>query len=345
MGQISGDYALLSSPSETWLADTPFGQSRATLEDKAWEREKKRRKIIRERLQKRLEQDILQALSEQHSPTNASSAGNTTITASNQSVQVAELPKLSSSGTFDWHLPPLRNEYTLSDPILYSNDTMIVIVLSARANFERRAVIRETWGRNHALYFVIGAPVLPEDDAIQTRLLQEQEQYTDILDSRHPDLYSGLPWKVRFAYQWITIRLPRVEWLVKVDDDTIVRVDTLQQAFLRSFNPNIPMVIGKIVERSAVAKAGKWKETNYKEYFYPFWPQGSCVSPDDVSTMTVSVSLCSLPRSLPSRAMWYLESSQAILPAWSRERLPTIKARTFPSAFGSTKRRPMNSNR
>jgi Galactosyltransferase len=223
---------------------------------------------------------------------------------------------------FNYSQPALRNPYTLTDPHLYKNDTVIVLVLSARDNFDRRRAIRETWGKDHPVYFVVGGPFLHESDGsriqstaadasqqqrdlangtsvnsdpfaesnatnhppplagraldVQNRLVEEQERFHDLLDSRHPDSYRSLTHKLRFGYTWVLHHHPHVEWLVKVDDDTVVRVDTLATAFLKNFNPNVPMVIGRIIEDSPVHRTGKWAELVYPKPHYPFWPQGSC---------------------------------------------------------------------
>jgi Galactosyltransferase len=223
---------------------------------------------------------------------------------------------------FNYTQPALRNPCTLPDPRLYENDTVIVLVLSARDNFDRRRAIRETWGKDHPVYFVVGGPFLQESNGsripitaanasqqqrdlmngtavhngssvdsnatdhppllagraldVQRRLEEEQETFHDLLDSRHPDSYRSLTHKLRFGYTWVLQRHPRVEWLVKVDDDTVVRVDTLATAFLRNFNPTVPMVIGRIIEDSPVHRTGKWAELVYPKPRYPFWPQGSC---------------------------------------------------------------------
>lgn len=223
---------------------------------------------------------------------------------------------------FNYSQPAPRNAYTLADPSLYENDTVLVLVLSARDNFDRRNAIRETWGKDHPVYFVVGGPFLQESDEtripnatadasrqqrdlangttvrsdpstdsnatnhspllagraldVQKRLVEEQEQFHDLLDSRHPDSYRSLTHKLRFAYAWVLRHHPRVEWLVKVDDDTVVRVDTLSTAFLTNFNPNVPMVIGRIIKDAPVHRTGKWAELVYPKSHYPFWPQGSC---------------------------------------------------------------------
>lgn len=283
MNQLYGtDYFLLSGAAEQLFSDVVTREQRMTLEERGWEREKMRSQIIRDRLEQhqRKQQRQVDDPSLARVLTNSSTDA-ATSSYSNETADSAagDPPTIPNSGKFDWHLSPVRNKYSLSEPHRYRNDSLVVIVLSARSNFDRRAAIRETWGRRHPVYFVIGGPVLPEDNQVQTNLLLEQARHHDLMDALHPDTYSSLPYKLRFAYRWITLNLPHVDWLVKVDDDTVVRVDTLQNAFLRSFNPRIPMVIGKIIERSPVAREGKWREIDYPESHYPFWPQGSCVSP------------------------------------------------------------------
>jgi hypothetical protein len=187
----------------------------------------------------------------------------------------AALPLLPKpDGTFDYHEPPIRTKYSLPDPILHETETMIVLVPSARENAERRAAIRETWAHGHAVYFILGGP-FTANDPNQRALENEQSSFHDLLDTLHPDTYAALPYKLKYAYTWVTSMLPRVEWIVKVDDDTVVRVDSLRN-FLAKFNPNVPTVIGRIIEASGVAKTGKWAEYKYPHAQYPYWPQGSC---------------------------------------------------------------------
>jgi hypothetical protein len=180
---------------------------------------------------------------------------------------------------FDYSQPTVPSNTTLKDPTAdYSTANTIVFVLSARGNFQRRAVIRQTWGLNHAVYFVIGGPppLISSSRQIQHRLVLEQATHHDLLDSIHPDSYRSLPHKLRFAYQWILQRWPQVQWLVKVDDDSVARIDTLQRVVLDPLNPAIPIVVGCIMVDELVLRQGKWAEENYPEARYPYWPQGSC---------------------------------------------------------------------
>jgi len=179
---------------------------------------------------------------------------------------------------FDYNQKMVRTKTTLSDPTAdYSANVHVILVLSARENFQRRAVIRKTWGRDHAIYFVIGGKPESEQQAkVQGQLEKEQKQHHDLLDSVHPESYKSLPHKVKFAYQWILKNCPRVQWLTKVDDDTVVRVDTLQRVLLNKLNSLEPIVVGRIVSDSPVYREGKWAETKYQPDTYPNWPQGSC---------------------------------------------------------------------
>jgi hypothetical protein len=113
--------------------------------------------------------------------------------------------------------------------------------------------------------------------SIQDRLVQEQATHQDLIDSIHPDSYRGLPHKLKFAYQWILKNWPTVQWLVKVDDDTVVRMETLQTVVLDTLNPAQPIVAGRIMVDAPVHTTGKWAELLYTESeTYPYWPQGSC---------------------------------------------------------------------
>jgi hypothetical protein len=194
-------------------------------------------------------------------------------------------PNVPADGTnFDYNQPAVRcnapGTTTLSEPTAdFSTAKTIVFVMSARQNFEQRAVIRETWAKDHAVYFVVGG--LPASElktpAVQDRLVQEQVTHQDLMDSIHPESYRSLPHKLKFSYQWIVTRWPDVQWLVKVDDDTVARIDTLESVVLDMLNPAQLIVVGEIVVGDKVHKTGKWAELLYtKARTYPYWPRGSC---------------------------------------------------------------------
>ena len=174
---------------------------------------------------------------------------------------------------------------------------LAVIVLSRRSNFERRQVIRETWAKGHnTVYFIVGGPQpndledmdLKNASSTSRRVFQEQETYGDLLDTIAPDSYKGLPYKLHYAIQWVARQqcspppqqkqnyATRFEWILKVDDDVVVRLQTLQYYILRKFNPVTPIVIGRMEPNSKVHRTGKWAEDpKWVDEEYPPWAYGS----------------------------------------------------------------------
>lgn len=205
-------------------------------------------------------------------------------------------PLLRSNNINDsWPAPRLTQEST------------VILVLSARSHIELRQVIRETWGNGHDnVYFVIGqyCPVnkahrkdqltcedMPLGDNQQSRhdewyekrmklesqvLREEQEHYRDMLWTPSPESYRGLPHKLKEGYQWVVNSLPNTKWIVKADDDTVVRVTSLGKYLENTVTYTKPTVIGKLEYEGTVWQDGRWKETKYHHDKYPPFPLGSC---------------------------------------------------------------------
>lgn len=183
----------------------------------------------------------------------------------------------SLGGHIDYTGVAMPNSNTLRDPHIYPhNNTLVTVVLSARQNFQQRQTIRDTWGRNHAIYFVIGGPSPGENVAVQLSLVKEQARFRDMIDSIHEESYRSLPYKLRFSYSFIVQKMPKVRWILKVDDDMMARIDDLHTALLQNLNHERAVVAGRIIANVSVKKQGKWAETKYQKETYPLWPQGSC---------------------------------------------------------------------
>ena len=155
-------------------------------------------------------------------------------------------------------------------------------------------------------------------------LQQEQAVHQDLIDSIHPDSYRSLPHKLKFGFQWIaqnyyynrhhhhhhhhqrrtnignnndndnnprtsttTASLP--EWILKVDDDMLVRnVSLIEQVLLEwdvsslsslSARPrdDSMIVLGQIQLNTTVQRKGPWAESPaFTQGTYPPWPKGSC---------------------------------------------------------------------
>jgi Galactosyltransferase len=198
------------------------------------------------------------------------SAGNTT--------KPPELPFQPSK--YNYSLTPVRTPWNLpTTPKPAMDDSNIcIVVLSCRSNFEQRQAIRETWGQNQTnIFFIIGGPEpdnqndkdWKDPNSTSTRLWKENELYGDLLDTIHPDTYRGLPYKLFYAVQWIATHkdMQHIQWILKADDDVVVRPNTLRYYVTRNLNPLAAIVIGRIEPNSTPHRTGKWAED-------PRWPEG-----------------------------------------------------------------------
>ena len=183
--------------------------------------------------------------------------------------------------------------------------TMAVLVLSRRDVFETRQVIRETWANDHTnVFFVLGTccPIPPSfrkqwtcsqdrvpsekeqktwDAQCQTmdkRLSEEQAGHGDLIRIEEVDVYRHLPHKLKNAYAW-AVEHTSAKWFVKIDMDSVVRVDTLEHYLTTTYDASKPVLISAGINKaSGVPSGGKWAEFPHinKLYTkYPPWPNGA----------------------------------------------------------------------
>lgn len=104
-------------------------------------------------------------------------------------------------------------------------------VLSHISNFQNRQDIRQTWGSNACVYFLVAIPVLP---MMSAKVLQEASEYQDLLiiqsDEKYGGVNSSLPLKVAAWFNFVHSFLPQVTNIVKTDDDSYVKIHETQAA-------------------------------------------------------------------------------------------------------------------
>jgi Galactosyltransferase len=183
---------------------------------------------------------------------------------------------------FSWELAPLPTNHSgvfetffLPPPRVQPNVTTAVVVLSSHENFLRREAIRKTWGIRYMTFFVVGHSRNDETtDDDHRQLIAEQMMYADLIEVPLVESYAKLPEKVVQAYRWTLLHIPKVRWIVKVDDDSFVRPASLNR-YLDKYNSDVPILIGKIIPHSRPAQSGKWAEHEWLPEFYPYWAIGS----------------------------------------------------------------------
>ena len=193
--------------------------------------------------------------------------------------------QLSSNG-----LPPL------------SDNDVVVLVMSARNDVERRKAIRESWARGHTdVFFMVGdkacaippsyrttawsceakGPVpfdvqTPYDTKVageDALLKDEAEAHSDLILLPMVDYYRALPRKLKEMYRW-ALDHTEAKWMVKVDDDAVARIPELE-TMLAKQDANKLVVMGNIQRGSGVPRSGKWAEPDFIGPKYPSFANGA----------------------------------------------------------------------
>ncbi|CAD5222981.1 unnamed protein product [Bursaphelenchus okinawaensis] len=143
---------------------------------------------------------------------------------------VLQMRMLSKNDEFVAEFKDKIFEYTMNPPVwLCTKIDMLVIVLSAPKNFEKRQKVRDTWmydkhPANILVRFIIGETT---DKEISEKLLKEQCQYNDIIRYKFTDSYGLLPIKVHASFSYYNKYCSKAKYLLKTDDDTIIELTRL----------------------------------------------------------------------------------------------------------------------
>ena len=113
--------------------------------------------------------------------------------------------------------------------IKFSKFSLVILVLSAPANKERRLLIRQTWALNLPktvkVLFVLGTKFRPHE--IKTMLNEERKFNKDLIILPNlADTYKQLTIKTIESMKWINENMA-FDYLLKIDDDTFVRVNEI----------------------------------------------------------------------------------------------------------------------
>ncbi len=130
-------------------------------------------------------------------------------------------------------LPRECLQYLINPTYVCSNkDVNIVAYVNTRVdNFEKRKLIRDTWGSQKLFnqigfrtVFIVGITL---DDATQFELLQESIKYNDVIQGNFIDNYDNLTLKGISALHWIERYCNTTKFVLKIDDDMFLNTFTL----------------------------------------------------------------------------------------------------------------------
>jgi galactosylxylosylprotein 3-beta-galactosyltransferase len=142
---------------------------------------------------------------------------------------------------------------------------LVVMIITGPENMARRNVIRQTWlssiPHNIKCVFVVGTEQLtPEKFA---KLNQEDRDYHDMLLLKDTqDEYKKLTTKVVDAFTWLDTNV-NYKFVLKVDDDTFVRVQNVYDELRTKHKDNGALYWGYFTGDARVKKSGPWMEPDW----------------------------------------------------------------------------------
>ena len=162
---------------------------------------------------------------------------------------------------------------------------LVVYVHSSADHFQRRDVIRRTWG-NVAQYdgvdvrrvFVLGRPssaASPNATRLQRRIVAESTEHGDIVQEDFVDSYANMTYKAVAGLHWVSQHCRRARFVLKTDDDVFVNMFTLVELLSDARLAGMRRVLlcnrWWAIAHSQVARDGKWG-TPSSDWRYGDWP-------------------------------------------------------------------------
>lgn len=167
---------------------------------------------------------------------------------------------------------------------------LLIFVTSHIKNFERRSVIRKTWGNRSIasdmkIMFLVG---LSEKLALLELLESESKEYKDVLLGNFFEDFYLLTYKIQMSFEWAS-KYCEFKFLLKTDDDVFVDILRLLRLLKHKRFPSSFFYGGDAQRKSTVWRDGKYgvHESEYKNSFYPPYCSGAgyIISQDVVRKM------------------------------------------------------------
>ncbi|EDV33439.1 uncharacterized protein Dana_GF20798 [Drosophila ananassae] len=220
-----------------------------------------------------------------------------------QTISVESIMRDYTSVSNEEHLMDFVNfSYIMEQPPCEMETKGLIFVHSAPKNFEKRALIRETWGSADSIeqspLRIIFALGKVESDIVQSTLENEQTLFGDLMQGNFLDGYFNVTYKHVMGLKWFHTHCESAKLLIKVDDDIFVNTGELIENLLEptTNNRTLDIILQQrdnllfcsLKNHDPVARSyrSKWR-VSYKEYsdaFYPAFCPGFAIvyTPDTV---------------------------------------------------------------
>ncbi|XP_006876388.1 PREDICTED: UDP-GlcNAc:betaGal beta-1,3-N-acetylglucosaminyltransferase 3 [Chrysochloris asiatica] len=132
---------------------------------------------------------------------------------------------------------------------------LLLVIKSSPANYERREMVRRTWGREREVrgvqlrrLFLVGTASNELEALKVNRLLAlEARMHGDILQWDFHDSFFNLTLKQVLFLQWQETQCSNASFLFNGDDDVFAHTDNIV-AYLQDHNPNQHLFVGHLIE-------------------------------------------------------------------------------------------------
>ncbi|GCC23208.1 lactosylceramide 1,3-N-acetyl-beta-D-glucosaminyltransferase A [Chiloscyllium punctatum] len=161
---------------------------------------------------------------------------------------------------------------------------LLLFVKTSPENRPRRDAIRKTWGNEHYIYsefkanikvlFVLGVYKDPSQrEAIQSRLLVEDLQHSDLIQQDFYDDFYNLTLKLIFQFKWANSFCQNAKFVMSSDDDVFVHTPNLVKYLLQLDKGIRNFWIGRVHRGAPPVRNKKSKYyVSYDMYQWPAYP-------------------------------------------------------------------------
>ena len=160
-----------------------------------------------------------------------------------------------------------------------SSFTLLVLIITAANNFQKRLLIRNTWAisdSNIKFVFLLG---LTNDLIIESKIQMEFMAFDDIVQANFVDSYTNLTLKTIVGMKWAAIYCSNSKFILKIDDDMVLNANPLLNYLEQIQNKYTKNTIFGMVYKNAPVcrdKSSKFyvDKKDFEKDFYPDYLDG-----------------------------------------------------------------------
>ena len=149
---------------------------------------------------------------------------------------------------------------------------LVILVKSADGNFQKRKIIRYSWGNvtefNNTVQVVY---LLGNSKKYKEKVDEEYTSFADIISQDFVDAYMNNTYKTMMGFNWAVKYCSKSKFFLFVDDDFFIRVKNVMQ-YLRNISAqDVNLFTGHVIWKGLVDRSGKWavSKTFYPSKIYP----------------------------------------------------------------------------